>query len=110
MPWKKVHGKIRILFSNSTLHGKTICRYISGWKLFNKLSNVEQERNAARDWAIEMYNHQRNERMKRKAKLEQEKRDLTDELKKVKGLFAGMKRKELEERINKIDTQIFDLE
>lgn len=81
-----------------------------GWKLFDKLSNVEQERNDARDWAIEMYNQQRNERMKRKIKLEQEKQTLTAELKNVKGLFAGMKRKDLEERINRIDTQILDLE
>ena len=48
--------------------------------------------------------------MKRKIKLEQEKQTLTAELKNVKGLFAGMKRKDLEERINRLDTQILDLE
>lgn len=81
-----------------------------GWKLFDKLDNVEQAQKSVREYSIKAYTQQRKMHEQRIAELKKEKQALTAELKTVKGLFSGMKRKDLEERINKIDTQIFDLE
>ena len=48
--------------------------------------------------------------MQRRLELEREKQTLATELSNVKGLFAGMKRKDIEEKINRVENQLSELE
>ncbi|MDY3905677.1 MAG: TIR domain-containing protein, partial [Lawsonibacter sp.] len=72
---------------------------VSDRKLFNSLDTLEQERADTRKRAEE-------EKMRRKTALEQEKSALKTELTNLKGLFTGNRRKEIETRLAKIETEL----
>jgi hypothetical protein len=69
---------------------------ISGWKLFNSLETLENERKEAPE---------RN-RIEEIQKLQVEKSALNTELSNLKGLFTGKRRKEIETRLAVIDAQL----
>ena len=95
------------------------------WKLFDDFENIEQERADARKRAeeeriaaakraeeeriaaqIAAEKRAAEEKMRRKAALEQEKSALQTEMANLKGLFTGKRRKEIETRLAEIETEL----
>ena len=78
---------------------------VSGWKLFNSIDTLEQERIKAKA------EHQRQEaeRQARITALNTEKQSLQAELPTLKGLFSGGKRRQIEARLAQIEAELNNL-
>ena len=64
---------------------------VSGWKLFNSLDTLEQERAETKKRRI--------------AQLQQQKTALQTELAGLKGLFTGKRRREIEDKLARIEAE-----
>ena len=83
---------------------------VSGWKLFDRIETVEQERKEAQA-AFEQECREaqaalERERAQRRAALEAERTALQNELANLKGLFSGKRRKEIEARLAAIAKEL----
>ena len=83
---------------------------VSGWKLFNSLDTLEQERETAK---AERQRQEAEAKAKAEAErqakidaLEREKQSLQRELANLKGLFSGGKRRQLEARLAQIEEEL----
>ena len=87
---------------------------VSGWKLFNSLETIEEERKADREKAEEQDRKVRErQEQQRKSRIEirnREKQKIQDEINQLKGLFAGKRKKELEEKLKVIDKELTELQ
>ena len=85
-----------VLMVGSNKYGQ--CSY-KGYKLFNSIETLEQEREQAKA-KIEA------ERREKIASLEAEQAALNEELANLKGLFSGKRRKEIEARLAEIASEL----
>lgn len=76
---------------------------VSGWKLFDRIETVEQERKEAQRRFEE---EEAQARAQRRAALEAERTALQNELANLKGLFSGKRRKEIEARLAAIAKEL----
>ena len=82
----------------------------SGWKLFDNANNLEEERKVAREAAETKRKADEAKRQSTIHRLEKEQEMLTTELKNLRGLFYGKRRKEIEERLAKIVSELKNLQ
>ena len=85
---------------------KKINEKTAGWKLFNHINTIEQERNAARRKAEEERIAKEKARREAIEKLDREQGALKTELANIKGLFTGKRRKEIEARLSEIEREL----
>jgi alpha-tubulin suppressor-like RCC1 family protein len=79
---------------------------VSKWHLFNNINTIEEERKKeVRQYRIEQ-ERLALERKARKEKLLSEQNALQAELPTLKGLFAGKRRKEIQQRLEKIKKEL----
>ena len=97
----KADGTVVAVGSN--LHGQ--CD-VSDWKLFNSMDTLEQEQADARKRAEEERRRIAEEKARRRSELESEKDSLQAKLANLKGLFTGMRRREIESRLTEIDAEL----
>ena len=83
------------------------------WKLFNSIDTLKQEReDAKKRWQEEQKrrdaerNRYMEEHARKRATLESERNALQTELAKLKGLFTGKRRKEIEARLAEIEAEL----
>ena len=94
---------------------------VSGWRLFQSVDTLEEEREEARNRQeqekarrIAQLQQQREEARKRQeqekarriAQLQQQRADVQSELANLKGLFTGMRRREIEAQLAEIDSKL----
>ena len=76
---------------------------VEHWKLYDSSENLEQERKEARKLLAEQ---KKDVIRKRRQVLENEKNNLLQENTNLKGLFAGIRRRKIEERLAEIKTEL----
>ena len=83
---------------------------LNGWKLFDHIETLEQERKEAQAAFEQEYKEEQaaleRERAQRRAALEAERTALQNELANLKGLFSGKRRKEIETRLAAIAKEL----
>ena len=72
---------------------------VSGWRLFQSVDTLEEEREEAKK-------RREQEKARRIAQLQQQRADVQSELANLKGLFTGMRRRELESRLAEINNEL----
>ena len=72
---------------------------VSGWRLFQSVNTLEKEREEARK-------RREQEKARRIAQLQQQRADVQSELANLKGLFTGMRRRELESKLAEINNEL----
>jgi hypothetical protein len=81
---------------------------ISKWNLFSSIDTLEQERELAiKQWADQ---EQQEANKRRKHQLSEEEKNLRTELSNLKGLFIGKRRREIEVRLQEIETELKELQ
>ena len=87
---------------------------VGGWKLFNSIDTLEEERAAARKVSEERRaaaeKAAEGRRIARIAALNSEKITLNTELANLHGLFTGKRRREIEARLVEIDAELKKLQ
>ena len=83
---------------------------VQGWKLFDNLDRIEQERIEARARRAVQDEKEKEERPRRRAALEIEQGNLQTELANLKGFFTGKRRKEIEARLAEIEAKLKGLQ
>ena len=79
---------------------------VQDWKLFNSLDTLEQERAEAKANREAERSRKEAEAARKKVVLESEKTTLQAELANLNGLFTGKRRKEIEEKLIEIKTEL----
>ena len=83
---------------------------LNGWKLFDRIETLEQERKEAQAAFEQEYKEEQaaleRERAQRHAALEAERTALQNELANLKGLFSGKRRKEIKARLAAIAKEL----
>ena len=79
-------------------NGGDKCNF-SGWRLFQSVDTLEEEREEAKK-------RREQEKARRIAQLQQQRADVQSELANLKGLFTGMRRRELESRLAEINNEL----
>ena len=78
----------------------------SGWKLFDNANNLEEERREAREVAEVERIATEAKRKRTIQNLEMEREQLSTELRNLRGLFNGRRRKEIEEKLAQIEDKL----
>ena len=72
---------------------------VSGWRLFQSVDTLEEKREEAKK-------RLEQEKARRIAQLQQQRADVQSELANLKGLFTGMRRRELESKLAEINNEL----
>ena len=87
---------------------------VSGWRLFNSIDTLEQERveglARAKAERIAKEKAEAERRVQERAAILAEQDGLQAELSQLKGLFSGKRRKEIEARLTELSTALRELE
>jgi len=78
----------------------------SGWKLFDNANNLEEERREAREVAEVERKASEAKRKRTIQNLEMGREQLSTELRNLRGLFNGRRRKEIEEKLDQIEDKL----
>ena len=78
----------------------------SGWRLFQSVDTLEEEREEAKKRREQEKARREQEKARRIAQLQQQRADVQSELANLKGLFTGKQRRELESKLAEINNEL----